>query len=290
MAGQDPQSRARRVSFELLIGAVFLALTSLFAIEIHHYFQTGRWVLHGGVGGFANWAIERQYYSSIVVHSTLMLAWMGVVVHQLLTQGSGHHRRVGWIGVLGVAIGLVSSLYLTAVYDLPVLHGALGLSLMDLVMIITTIGIFEEAAIGIYKVRKGRIEQHRMHLSTSVLFTAGPGLYRVCVELLTTMFGQRGADASLWKTAWIHEFSLTTTLLTFLLLLFTRRLGGHLPVWRDPAAHDAVERIAARIMLPLCVGLIVLFSVFWVDCLIAWPGGDSVATRAEVGLFKLAAF
>lgn len=278
------------MSVELLIGAVFLALTSLFAIEIHHYFQTGRWVLHGGVGGFANWAIERRYYSSIVAHSTLMLGWMGVVVHQLLTQGSGHHRRVGWVGVLGVAIGLMSSLYLTAVSDLPVLHGALGLSLMDLVMIITTIGIFEEAAIGIYKVRKGNVEGHRKHLMTSVLFTAGPGLYRVGVELLTALLGQRGADASLWKTAWIHEFSLTTTLLAFLGLLFTRRLGGHVPVFREPEKHDPVERTAARVMLPLCAGLIVLFSIWWVDSLLAWPGGGSVATRSEVGLFQLAAF
>ena len=67
---------------------------------------------------------------------------------------------------------------------------------MDLTLSTTVVGIVVEVCVAIYKLRRGDVEGHRKHVMTAVLFTAGPGLYRVNVEWLTWALDLRGADAS----------------------------------------------------------------------------------------------
>lgn len=274
----SPQPRVRT---EAWIGLVFVVLSSLFLIEIWHYLRTGEWVVHGGAGAFARWPMPAWLNLELGLHALGMLAWVGVVIHQLLTRGAGHHRRVGQIGLVGVFLALAASLRPTIASDVPVLHGAFGASLMDWTLGITVVGIVAETAIAIYKVRRGNVEGHRKHVMTAVLFTAGPGLYRVNVEWLTWALDLRGAEASIWQTTWVHEISLAATLLAFLLLMFTPRLGGHLDSLRRPETHDAFERIYARVMLGVVVSLIVLFSVWVVDLIRLWPGESPLIERGD---------
>jgi hypothetical protein len=283
-------SRKRRLipSVEVMVGIAFLFITSFFAIEVHHYFKTGKWVLHGGLGAFEQWPVHEVLNLSIALHALGMFAWMAIVIHQLSTRGSGAHKWVGRVGALGVVLALWFSLRPTFESDVPLLHGAFGLSLADLTLAFTNIGIVEELAIGVYKVRRGDIEGHRKHLMSSVLFTAGPGVYRINVEILTALFGLRGADAPVWETIWLHELGLAGALVLFLSLSLTRRLGGHIEVVRHPEGHDLLERGLAHFMVLLVVGLAIVNALWVVDLLLMWPGPGTVLSRADTyGTFVL---
>ena len=262
-------------------------LTSLFVVEVIHFFKTGQWVLHGGLGAFSRWPMNSQLNLEVSLHAGGMLAWIGVVIHQLLTRGSGFHKRVGRIGVIGVSVALLIALRPTSASDVPILHGALGFSLMDLTMWITIVGILEEMAIALYKIRRNNVDGHRKHVMTAVLFTAGPGLYRLNVEWLTWMLDLRSEDASIWQTGWVHEMSLAGTLLIFLLLMYSRPLGGHVDTLRQPEKHDAIERGLARFMLGLITVLIVAFSLWTLDLLLTWSSGGEVIDRAAASGFVL---
>jgi hypothetical protein len=288
MGGHSPRKRWSAPSVEVSVGIAFLFITSFFAIEILHYFETGTWVLHGGLGAFERWPVHELLNLNIALHAIGMFAWMAIVVHQLYTRGSGAHKWVGRVGALGVIVALWFSLRPTFASEVPLLHGAFGLSLADLTLAFNNIGIAGELAIGVYKVRRGDVEGHRKHLMSSVLFTAGPGVYRINVEILTALFGLRGADAPVWETTWIHELSLAGALVFFLSLSLTRRFGGHVDVVRHPEGHDLLERGLAYFMVALVVMLAIVNALWVVDLLWMWPGPGTVLTRPDThGTFVL---
>ena len=125
--------------------------------------------------------VDAQVYTKridnyISAHGAGMLIWLGVVQHQLSTQGFGNHKLVGYVGAVLVFITLFLT-YPAAKYTaVPSIHGLGGFTLIDAVLFLTVSGILEETLVGILKARQRALNEHHHHLLMATLFTAAPGL------------------------------------------------------------------------------------------------------------------
>lgn len=283
--GQREEQRERRL--ERTIGALFLLLTGLFLVEVRHYFETGSWVIHGGLGAFARWPAVTELRSHISLHALGMLAWMGVVVHQLATRGAGLHKWVGRVGGLMLLAALAIAWRPTLASRVPALHGALGLTLQDLTLGVTIVGIVVELGIGVYEARRGDIELHRKHLLVSVMFTAAPAVYRIGVYLGTAILDLQDSSADVWATAWVHEMSLCVSISMAMVMLLSRRFGAHLDVLRAPEGRDRVERGTAWIMVAVIATLVLVYSLWIIDLLWMWSEGTQLLLPGAQPTFVL---
>ena len=286
----DPATEARERRFERAVGAVFLLLTGLFLSEVYHYVSTGEWVIHAGIGAFRRWPVLAEIRGEISVHALGMLAWMGVVVHQLATRGAGLHKWVGRIGALALLTALIIAWRPTLASQVPALHVAFGFTLQDLTLGVTIVGIVEELGIGVYAARRGDIEGHRKHLLTSVMFTAAPAVYRIGVYLGTALLDLQHAEADVWRTAWVHEISLCAALLMAMTMLLSRRFGAHIDVLREPEGRDRVERITAKVMVAVIATLVLVYALWVVDLLWMWGQGAPLLIRSAEPAFVLRVF
>ena len=283
-----PEDRERRL--ERTVGVIFLLLTGLFLSEVHHYAETGEWVIHAGMGAFRRWPVLSEIHGEISLHALGMLAWMGVVVHQLATRGAGLHKWVGRVGALVLLASLIIAWRPTLASQVPALHVAFGFTLQDLTLGVTIIGIVEELGIGVYEARRGDIESHRKHLLTSVMFTAAPAVYRIGVFLGTALLGLQGADADVWRTAWVHEMSLCLSILLAMLMLLSRRFGAHIDVLRRPEGRNRVERITAKVMVAVIATLVAVYTLWVVDLLWMWGKSAPLLLRSAEPAFVLRVF
>ena len=280
-------NEGRPPRLERWLAATFLLLTAVFLIEVYHYAKTGVWVIVGGRGAFARWPVLTELHTDINLHALGMLVWMGVVIHQLWTRGSGQHRQVGRVGAL-LMLGAIACAARPSLHsEIPALHGALGLTMQDWTVIVAGVGISEELAIGVYKVRRKDVEAHRRHLTVSVLFTAAPGVYRLGVIGLTAALGLDHPDAPVWASTWVHEMAQCIVLLLAMATVLTPWLGAHLGVLRNPGEHDVVERSAAWIMVPLCALMALMYGLWLIDLLAMWGGDQPLLERGEVSAFVL---
>ena len=284
---------------------MFLGLTASFLPDVRTYFQNGgTWRLLGGSHHFSNWnhsGRSSELLSGYIHwHAVGMLVWMLVVVYQLATRGSSQHKVVGYLAVPILWSSLGASLKSLYAIRVPALHGMLGcLTLFDTVLLLDVAGIAIETTVAILKVRRGQVREHRQHAICAVLFSAGPGLYRLGVYSLLPLAVRvdddplfSGSTSSDQDTVMVHELSVCLAIMASMLLLLLPATSGHMTAlfspsppstthyWKDKAVpRPAWQKVVAVIMLVIpCLSLTV-FGICSLDLLLFWWKRSSSSTR-----------
>lgn len=282
---------ARSIRLEDVVAVVFVGLCALFGIELVHFMQTGAWVIHGGTGEFDRWPQPPEQTLVLWIHSVGMLLWIGAVLYQLRTRGRGAHVMVGRVGAGLMLVSLALAWRPAMVSSVPALHGLVGLTLMDVTLIVNVVGIAAETLVGIFKVRDRRIVEHRQHLMVAVMFTAAPGLYRAYVIVLSWLMGP---GDPVYETVWLHEVCASLAIVSGLALLLSKTFSGHRQVFQEPGKRPrpAWHRVSAGIMLSVSVALMLLYVVWLGD--LAWMRWTGVEAepfqRAAAPWFNLHGF
>ncbi len=199
-----------------------------------------------------------------------MLLWILIVIHQLLTKGKGIHRGFGYAGAVLLLVGLGFSWGPLLSSKIPSLHHFGGVTLMEITLGVNVLGIAAEFLIALCKIGQGDIKGHRLGMMSVVVFTAGPGVYRYCVWLMTWALGLQGADASVLQTTWVHEFSLSAVILLVICMLMLPSFSGH--KWElKKLDGGSGMKILSRLMCVLYIGLVLLYSGFLVSLAFMWP-------------------
>lgn len=265
---------------------VFVFLSALFGLELIHFFQSGRWVIHAGAAGFSQFPQPVQQNVAVLLHSLGMLLWVGIVIYQLKSRGKGEHI---WVGRIGAGLMLLSLAFAwgpAVASTVPALHSLGGLTLIDITLIVNVLGIAIETLVGIFKARDRKLIEHRQHLMVAIMFVAAPGLYRALFIMINGLTNASdGSPTSALTALWAHELAACLAILAGATLLLSRTFSGHLttvrdtntrrprPVWHKPVAIG---------MLCVGVGLILLFGA-WTTDLLLMDLSDSIQPFSREG-------
>ena len=260
------------IRFEKATIGLFLCLSALFTLELIHFAQSGRWVIHAGAAGFSQWPQPTQQNLAVLLHSIGMLLWVAIVAYQLKTRGKSYHTLVGRLGAAIMVIALILAWGPAVESTIPALHALAGLTLIDITLVVNFMGIVIETIVGILKARDRKILEHRQHLIIAIMFIAAPGLYRLIFIIITNIieFTNSGTITET-EALWAHELAACLAILAGSSLLLTRTFSGHLttildtkkqrprPLWHKPTAI---------FMLTIGCLLILLFSTWSIDLLL----------------------
>lgn len=160
--------------------------------------------LAGGVAGFSPsvfklltgpiWSVMHNAPHTdndfLYPHTCGCIVWFASLLVQLCTGGTPYkrtHRVSGYIGALGLAVGMVFAFANTVKYDVVIERTPL-ISLYTFVLIF---GASINGAVGIARARQKRIPEHKDFMLMATMWTLDPALHRLSMWLVRVMAGPK---------------------------------------------------------------------------------------------------
>lgn len=174
------------------------------AVQNHAFKLFGGIGLVGGIAGFAPsvfklltgpiWSVMHNAPHTendfLYPHAVGCIVWFIALFVQLCTGGTHYkrtHRVSGYIGALGLAVGMLFAFANTVKYDVIIdKSGILGLYTFVLIF-----GASINGAVGVARARQKRIPEHKDLMLMATMWTLDPALHRLSMWLIRAVGGPR---------------------------------------------------------------------------------------------------